>query len=322
MIPSRPLVSIVIPVYNGARYLGEAIDSALAQTYSPCEIVVINDGSNDNGATEAVALKYGEKIRYFSKPNGGVASALNRGIEEMKGEYFSWLSHDDLYCPDKIEVEMKLLFGKPAGSIAFSDYRFIDEHGRPLETVRFTKVSRNSLQELLIAEASIHGCTLLIPAACFREAGRFDEKRLTTQDFYLWYAFSKVFAFFNAPEVTVLSRVHAQQGSRTMSSIAKKEHNEYRFWAIRQFSQDNKGGDLAFRLARIATRLKIVGCEEESRFAADCSRQARRGQSLLLRPVASLVLVYRLLWPRKLMFGYVKSYVRSLIMRMCNPRLR
>ena len=71
---SQPLVSIVIPVYNGSNYLAEAIDSALAQTYPHCEVVVINDGSADGGATEAVALQYGHRIRYFAKENGGVAS--------------------------------------------------------------------------------------------------------------------------------------------------------------------------------------------------------------------------------------------------------
>ena len=101
---SRPLVSIVIPVYNGSNYLAEAIDSALNQTYDNVEIIVVNDGSKDEGKTRDVALKYGNKIRYFEKENGGVASALNFGVKQMSGEYFSWLSHDDFYTPHKIET--------------------------------------------------------------------------------------------------------------------------------------------------------------------------------------------------------------------------
>ncbi|MDR1982842.1 MAG: glycosyltransferase family 2 protein [Holosporaceae bacterium] len=91
----NPLVSMVTPVYNGSNYMREAIDSALAQTYKNIEIIVVNDGSTDN--TEDIALSYGDKIRYFKKENGGVASALNLAIENMKGKYFSWLSHDDAY---------------------------------------------------------------------------------------------------------------------------------------------------------------------------------------------------------------------------------
>src|SRR5665647_567426 len=93
-----PKVSIVIPVYNGSKYLGEAIDSALAQTYKNLEIIVSNDGSSDNGATERVAKSYGDKIIYLGKKdNGGASTALNAAIKVMTGEYFSWLSHDDMY---------------------------------------------------------------------------------------------------------------------------------------------------------------------------------------------------------------------------------
>ena len=106
---NSPLVSIVIPVYNGANFLKEAIESALAQTYANIEILVVNDGSTDEGKTRNIALSYGDKIRYFEKVNGGVSSALNLGIKEMKGEYFSWLSHDDVYFPKKIETQIKFL---------------------------------------------------------------------------------------------------------------------------------------------------------------------------------------------------------------------
>ena len=99
----KPLVSIVIPVYNGANYLRQAIESALGQTWENCEILVVNDGSDDGGDTEQAALEFKDRIRYFRKENGGVASALNYGIQRMQGEYFSWLSHDDWYYPDKIE---------------------------------------------------------------------------------------------------------------------------------------------------------------------------------------------------------------------------
>lgn len=107
MRTDNPLVSIVIPVYNGSNYLAQAIDSALGQTYPNCEVLVVNDGSDDGGATAELALSYEEKIRYFEKENGGVATALNLGIRQMRGEYFAWLSHDDLYKPEKIELQVK-----------------------------------------------------------------------------------------------------------------------------------------------------------------------------------------------------------------------
>ena len=99
-----PKVSIVIPVYNGEKYMRQAINSALAQTYENTEVIVIDDGSTDSSA--AVAAEYDDHIRFFRQANGGVASALNLGINHMQGDYFSWLSHDDAYRPGKIELQI------------------------------------------------------------------------------------------------------------------------------------------------------------------------------------------------------------------------
>ena len=115
------MVSIIIPVYNGANYMREAIDSALKQTYDNIEVIVINDGSEDEGETEKIAFSYGDKIRYYSKSNGGVATALNLGIEKMKGDYFSWLSHDDMYMPEKISNEIEQLQTLPDRTIIVAE---------------------------------------------------------------------------------------------------------------------------------------------------------------------------------------------------------
>ena len=105
----QPFITVVIPVYNGADYLGEAIDSALAQTYPHREIIVVNDGSDDGGATDRIARSYVDRIRYYVKENGGVSSALNLGIRNMRGDWLSWLSHDDLYLPDKLALQAEQL---------------------------------------------------------------------------------------------------------------------------------------------------------------------------------------------------------------------
>jgi len=102
----KPVISIIIPVYNGANYLGDAIDSALEQSDKHFEIIVVNDGSTDGGKTESIAKSYGNKIRYYKKKNGRVASALNYGIKRMKGDWFAWLSHDDIYLPNKVKDEL------------------------------------------------------------------------------------------------------------------------------------------------------------------------------------------------------------------------
>ena len=100
----NPLVSIIIPVYNGSDFLKEAIESALSQSYKNIEVIVVNDGSSDDGKTEKIALSFNKSIKYFKKENGGVSSALNYGIRKMNGDFFSWLSHDDFYSKEKISA--------------------------------------------------------------------------------------------------------------------------------------------------------------------------------------------------------------------------
>ena len=121
MSKKNPKVSIVIPVYNGSNYLKDAIDSALSQTYNNLEIIVVNDGSNDEGKTKAIAESYGNKIIYLEKENGGASSALNLARKKMTGDYFSWLSHDDMYYPNKISRQVEELQNYDKKTILFSN---------------------------------------------------------------------------------------------------------------------------------------------------------------------------------------------------------
>lgn len=221
---SYPKVSIVIPVYNGADFLSEAIDSALAQTYSNVEVLVVNDGSADDGATEQIARAYGDKIRYLSKPNGGVASALNLGIREMKGDYFSWLSHDDLYTPHKVEAEVDLLLKQSdSRSIVYSDYRIFSDLEQPDYPISLRGVAPEDFRYWITVENSLHGCTLIIPRIAFEECGLFDERLRTTQDYDLWFRMARKFRFVHMPEKLVRARQHAAQGTRQMAGLALAE---------------------------------------------------------------------------------------------------
>ncbi len=216
---STPMVSIIIPVYNGSNYLNEAIDSALAQTYPNCEIIVVNDGSDDGGATEMSALSYGSKIRYISKKNGGTASALNVGLDNMRGSYFSWLSHDDLYLPDKIACQMAFLSttGDPL-AVSFSAFRAIDQNGTVLSEHITPDMPFKAARWLLLAWSSIHGCSLLIPRQGFDRAGRFNENLSTTQDYDMWLRLTDHCNFYNCGKILVSSRQHPEQGSRKIDN--------------------------------------------------------------------------------------------------------
>ena len=140
MSNTNPLVSVIIPVFSrvpeGADYLKEAIASALAQSYKNIEVLVINDGSNDQGACEQVALSFGSQVRYFSKKNGGTASALNYGISKMRGQYFSWLSHDDCYLHDKIKNQIEMLKSlNDKNTLIYSGYNLIDHRSKLINQI-------------------------------------------------------------------------------------------------------------------------------------------------------------------------------------------
>ena len=223
----KPKVSIVIPVYNGADYLGEAIESVLGQTYKNIEVIVVNDGSSDGGASERIALNYGARIRYLSKPNGGVASALNLAIREATGSYISWLSHDDLYVKDKVERQLAALESLPPQdrdrTVVYSDYAVFSSERQGEICFHMKDIVPEQFRYWITTENALHGCTLLIPKLAFEECGVFSEELRTTQDYDLWFRFAQKYRFIHVPKVLVKARSHAEQGTQKMAGLAKAE---------------------------------------------------------------------------------------------------
>lgn len=216
----NPMVSIIIPVYNGANYMREAIDSALKQDYPNIEIIVVNDGSKDNGETDRIARSYGDRIRYIKKENGGVSTALNVGIQAMKGDYFSWLSHDDLYLPNKISVQMDYALSlRDRKTVVIGGYELFNSAdgssmGRrcPLDMYTREQVDRPLFG---VFHGLINGCCMLIHRSHFDRIGLFDEKLRTTQDYDMWFRMLKGKKAYYHNEVIVKSRCHPEQESRT-----------------------------------------------------------------------------------------------------------
>lgn len=213
MKSSSPLVSIVIPVYNGSNYLKDAIDSALAQTYTNIEVIVINDGSTDGGKTDKLAKSYGRRIRYYLKRNGGVATALNYGIGKMKGDWFSWLSHDDIYEPYKVEKQVECLAKHKSAKIIYSDYELVNQDALHLHNISVKPNQTNNMQLRLIDSYPLNGCAMLIHKKCFADIGYFDVNLPTTQDYDLWYRFASKYEFHYLPVSVLQSRQHEGQGS-------------------------------------------------------------------------------------------------------------
>lgn len=230
----NPKVSIIIPVYNGSNFLSEAINSALSQTYQNIEIIVINDGSCDNGATEKIALSYSDKIKYISKENGGVSSALNTGIKAASGEWISWLSHDDIYSPDKIEEQIKdfISFSKnnpdARNTLFYCLGGFIDSNGQIIKKItKKTHAGYVTSNDALynIFDGNIPGgCGFLIPRKLFDDAGYFDEELRYSQDVFMWIkAYLAGYGMFINKKIMSFTRIHKQQCSSTLKPLAAKD---------------------------------------------------------------------------------------------------
>ena len=207
----KPKVSIIIPVYNGKDYVEEAIDSALNQTYDNKEIIVVNDGSKDN--TEEICLRYKDKIKYYSKENGGVSTALNLAISKATGEYISWLSHDDLYYSNKIEEEIKFADNK---TIVMSDYDLIDENGKFISKIVLSSDRINNSKSVALMKGYINGITLLIPKNAFDDCGEFDPELKCTQDYDMWFKMIlSGYKFKHVEKSLAMSRQHRNQTTNT-----------------------------------------------------------------------------------------------------------
>ena len=226
----KPLVSIIIPVYNGENYVREAIDSALAQSYDNIEIIVVNDGSPDDGKTKAACMEYENKINYYEKENGGCSSAINYGVSVSKGAYISWLSHDDLYYPDKIKHQIELYDRKNLDKnnvIICNQGDLIDKDGRKIFYPSYGKKGYfNSIESFryLLFEKCFNGCGLLIPKCLFEKGLYFREDMRFVLDWNLWLKFAiNGVHFFVEDRILVSNRHHSMQVTEKQKELHKKE---------------------------------------------------------------------------------------------------
>ncbi|MEK0316987.1 glycosyltransferase family 2 protein [Cohnella sp. 56] len=177
-----PKVTAVIPFYNDP-YVGEAIESALAQRIDGLEIIVVDDGST----REAWRLdRYRGRIHVLGKANGGTASALNHGFRLARGEYVAWLSSDDRWLPGKLARQIAHM-ERSGSAFSHTAFRYIDASGQPsAKPVRLAYGSPYEFYRSLLGANAINGCTVMLRKSLFERLGGFDERALYSHDYDMW----------------------------------------------------------------------------------------------------------------------------------------
>jgi glycosyltransferase involved in cell wall biosynthesis len=207
------LVSVIIPVYNGDRYLAEAIESAIAQTYQPMEIIAIDDGSTD--ITAEIAKSYAPAVRYIYQPNSGTAAARNQGIKVANGEYLAFLDADDIWLPNKLKIQMMAFEADSHLDIVTG---YVEQFISPelnLEVVKEIDYSANLMPGYIPT-------AMVIKRQSFFRLGWFDE-RYQGAEFISWYvqAYEQSFEINVLPDVVAKRRLHQTNNGIVNSSYKK-----------------------------------------------------------------------------------------------------
>jgi GT2 family glycosyltransferase len=219
-----PIISVILPVYNGERTIKETMDSVLNQTFLDFELIVINDGSQDS-TLEVVSRIVDSRLKVFSYANAGLAATRNRGISHAIGEYISFIDADDFWTSDKLEAQFKALQANPQAAVAYSWTDWIDESGQFLRSGGHITVNGDVYAKLLLRDFIESGSNPLIRKHALAEVGGFDESLAAVEDWDMWLRLAAQYEFVCVPSPQILYRVSSNSMS---SNIWKMEAGSLR----------------------------------------------------------------------------------------------
>jgi glycosyltransferase involved in cell wall biosynthesis len=215
-----PLVSIVIPAYNHADYLAEAIESVLGQDYLNVELLVLDDGSTDN--TREVLEGYAGRFYWETHKNMGEAATLNKGWRMSKGEILGRLSADDLLYPDAVSASVKCLQRNPDAVLVYCDFDLIDERSRVIRRIQAPEFSYGDMVAKLITAP---GPGAFFPRSAFEKAGPWNESLTRMPDTEYWLRLGLYGKFVRIPRVLASLRMHENSVSfREGDELASQEY--------------------------------------------------------------------------------------------------
>ncbi len=202
-----PQVTVVIPTYQRAHVLREAIDSVWAQTYQNIEIVVVDDGSTDG--TREILAGYGEQVRYIYQENRGQSAARNAGIRAAQGDLIAFLDSDDVWLPEKLALQVPLFDRDPEVGLVYSDTAYMRANRSENQRSHFKAhppLSGNILREMFVRGCPMHTSNVVVARRCFDVVGLFDETLHNFEDQDMWFRIARAFKVDYVDALLVLRR--------------------------------------------------------------------------------------------------------------------
>lgn len=219
---NSPLVSIVVPTYNYGHFVCETIESALAQTYSPVEIIVVDDGSTDDTRTRLAV--YGYRVHYIHQQNRGLSAARNTGIAAAQGEFIALLDSDDLWLPDKLARQVASCVREPDAGVVATERFAIDETGKRLDYVS-ERCSRDGFRELtmrdLLEFPAFSPSSVLARKDALLAVGGFDEGLTAVEDMEMWVRIAARFRVLRLHATLTAQRFHSKSMSHQADSMLR-----------------------------------------------------------------------------------------------------
>jgi GT2 family glycosyltransferase len=213
-----PLISVIIPVYNGEKTIKETINSVLSQTVFDFELIVINDGSQDR-TLEVVSDIPDPRIKIFSYPNAGVAASRNRGLLHSCGQFIAFLDADDLWTSNKLEAQLKALQENPKAGVAYSWSNFINESNQLLQPGRRLTWDGDVYSKILVINFLEHGSNPLIRREALEAVGPFEESLPPADDWDMWIRLAAKYPFVLVTAPQILYRVSTSSQSTNVSKL-------------------------------------------------------------------------------------------------------
>jgi glycosyltransferase involved in cell wall biosynthesis len=207
-----PLISVIIPVFNGEKTIKETINSVLEQTFSDFEIIVIDDGSKDSTVNVLESIS-DSRLKVFSYPNGGVSVSRDRGLSHASGDFIAFLDADDLWTPDKLEAQFNALQANPQAAVAYSWVNYITQSGEFFRLGNHVNANGDVYERMLIQNLVENGSNFLIRRQALIEVGGFNPALTPAEDWDMGLRLAARYHFVVVPAVQILYRMSSSSGS-------------------------------------------------------------------------------------------------------------